>query len=144
MMREADAVPLGIADVERPARPVDHLDPGRREPLLPGAPLGRRDPEGHEVQPSRPVLPWVLLRRAIGPLQRDERRARRVAGREPDAPVARAPVVAWPAPEYAKPEHFPVEPLAALEVGALDREVVDGADHPRKVPPLPPSRHPGA
>ncbi len=141
VVREADPVSLGIADIERPAGSVDDFDPRRGEPLLPHAPLRGRDPECNEVEPRRPVTPGALIRGAVCPLERDEGRQRVVTGGEPDAPVPRLAVLARPAPEHAQPEHVGVEALAAGEIDALDREVVDRPDHPRKVPLPTPPRH---
>ena len=120
MVREPDPVPLRVPDVERPLGAVHDLDTGGAQPLLPSAALPSRDPEGREVETGATVPPAPLLRRAVGPLQRDERCARPVAGREPDAPIA-ASVLAGPPAEETQPQHVPVEALAALEIRALNR-----------------------
>jgi hypothetical protein len=107
---------------------MDHLHAGRLEPVLPAAPLGGGDPEREEVQASLAVAPGARLGGRVRPLEREEPVAGAVAHREPDAAVAAA-LVAGPPPEERQPEHLAVEALAAVEIGALDREVVEGERH---------------
>ena len=132
MVAQPDPVPLGVVEVDRPAGAVDDEHAGVVEPILPGAPLGRRDAQRDEVQAGLPVAPAVRLRRLVGALEGEEGPVV-VAEAEPDAPVAA--LVTRPAADDGEPEHVAVEGLAAREVGALDRDVVVPERHERSVTP---------
>lgn len=129
-MGEADAVPLGIEDVQGVPGAMDDGDAEPREPILPRRPLAGGDRKRDEMQPGPAVDERPRLGRRTGALEREERRRRTFAEREPDAAIAA--LLARPALQDGKAEDIAVEPLARGEIGALDREVVERA-HRRSV-----------
>src|SRR5512142_2778710 len=130
IVRQPHPVPLRIVEVDRPPRPVHHLDPCLRQPRFPVGPLAGRDLQRHQVQPGAAVAPGARLGHAVDALEREEPGLVAAADREPDAPVPSVPL-RQPASQHPEAEHLAVEPLAAREIRALDGEMVKG-EHDRE------------
>src|SRR5512143_1342953 len=122
MVAQADPVPLGVVEVDGPPGPVHHEDARGLEAVLPRAPLARGDPERDEVDARLPVAPRVRRRRRLL-LRALEGEELAVAEREPHAPIPA--LLAGPPAQDGEAEHLPVEPLAAVEIRALEGHVVE-------------------
>src|SRR5207245_6710724 len=125
-VRKTDAVPLGIADVQRPARAMHDLHAERGEPLFPGLPLPGNDAQSEQVEATVGVA--KRRRRALGiaGFERQELLSR--ADGKPHRTLAGPSVFPGPTPQDTQPEGLDIEPLRGGKVLHRDGEMAMSGD----------------
>src|SRR5438067_9230015 len=122
---QADAVALGIAQVDGPARAVDDLHSQVGEPSFPGMALVRGDAQREQVQSSVRIAKRRLRLVHVARFQRDEFLT--LPHREPHGALASSGVLAGPAPHHLEPQDVGVEAHRAIQVLDLDGDMVMAA-----------------
>src|SRR5467141_3325684 len=132
-VRKTDAVPLGIADVQGPARAVHDLHAERGEPLFPGLPLPGNDAQSEQVEATVGVAKRRGRALGIAGFERQELLSR--ADGKPHRTLAGPSVFPGPTPQDPQPEGLDIEPLRGGKVLHLDGEMVMSVDlrHPASI-----------
>src|SRR3989442_1189145 len=132
-VRKTDAVPLGIADVQGPARAVHDLHAERGEPLFPGLPLPGNDTQSEQVEATVGIAKRRGRALGIAGFERQELLSR--ADGKPHRTLAGPSVFPGPTPQDPQPESLDIEPLRGGKVLHLDGEMVMSVDlrHPASI-----------